>query len=722
MDVFDLVARLSLDSSEYESGLSKAEKSAGTAGNKFKTAFGTAAKVGAGFSAAVVAGGAALYGMSKKSADTADHIDKMSQKIGISREAYQEFDFIASQSGADVDQLRVGMKTLTNQMGSAVSGTGSAADAFKTLGISVTDSEGNMKSQEDMLWETLDALQGVENQTERAALANQLFGKSGSDLMPLINGARGSIHDMRDEAHELGLVMGDETIDAGVKLTDTIDKVQRSFGVIVTKIGAEVMPIVQNVLDMILENMPTIQSVMSSVFDVITKVVGTFIDVLKSLYNYVQENIVPVLSDVWSNTIQPAISNAFSAIQEAWTNVLQPALQAIWSFITETLAPAVKTAWEETIKPAIISVFDAVSEAWTNVLKPALDALWDFVQNTVAPIVVTALETMQEAGEAVFYAIQLAWEKVLKPALEALKDFVDTTLKPIFTKAFAVMQATVSVVFDAIKGYWEEVLTPVFDAIKDTVTAVKNAFKKAWEGTGSVKTIVEDSWNSIKKIWENTFKKVWTGMQKVIEDLQTKYQDVWDAIHGKVDEVWSDIRNIYDSTLGVVFSTISEAVDGAKEKFNSVLDTAKTVFGLGEGSIWGAISGVIDKIKGVFDFSWELPKIKLPHFSWTWHNLGLISIPSISVEWYRKAYQNPFLFNGKTILGNLGFGDSNGGEIVYGHDNLMRDIREATAGNRGHFNVTINVTQNPDESQEELATRISEIISEQYNRQEAVFA
>ena len=57
MDVFDLVARLSLDSSEYESGLSKAEKSAGTAGNKFKTAFGTAAKVGAGFSAAVVAGG-----------------------------------------------------------------------------------------------------------------------------------------------------------------------------------------------------------------------------------------------------------------------------------------------------------------------------------------------------------------------------------------------------------------------------------------------------------------------------------------------------------------------------------------------------------------------------------------------------------------------------------------------------------------------------------------
>ena len=273
MDLFDLVAKLSLDKSEYEKGLSDAEQKAGTTGGKVAQAFGTAAKAGAGLAAGVAAAGTALYGMATKSANTSDHIDKMSQKIGISRQAYQELDFICSQSGANVDNLRVGMKTLTNQMGQAASGTGDAAEVFQRLGLSVTDSSGQMKSQEEMLWETLDALQGVENQTERATLANQLFGKSGSDLMPLVNGARGSIGDMRDEAHDLGLVLSDETIDSGVVFTDTVDKIQRSLSAVATNIGAEVMPIVQQVLDWVLVNMPTIQKVIGTVFNVLGVVV-----------------------------------------------------------------------------------------------------------------------------------------------------------------------------------------------------------------------------------------------------------------------------------------------------------------------------------------------------------------------------------------------------------------------------------------------------------------
>ena len=205
-DVFDLVAKITLDTSKYDSKLDTSSKKFSNFGAKVKTGLATGAKIAGVFAGAAAGAAAAIYKVSTKAATAADHIDKMSQKIGISREAYQELDFICSQSGANVDNLRIGMKTLTNQMGRAASGTGNAADMFNRLGLSIYDSNGNMKSQEQMLWETLDALQGVENQTERATLANTLFGKSGSDLMPLINGARGSIADMISSVQSLSHV------------------------------------------------------------------------------------------------------------------------------------------------------------------------------------------------------------------------------------------------------------------------------------------------------------------------------------------------------------------------------------------------------------------------------------------------------------------------------------------------------------------------------------
>lgn len=94
-------------------------------------------------------------------------------------------------------------------------------------------------------------------------------------------------------------------------------------------------------------------------------------------------------------------------------------------------------------------------------------------------------------------------------------------------------------------------------------------------------------------------------------------------------------------------------------------------------SAWQKIEGVIDKIKHMFDFQLSFPHIKLPHFSWSWSDLGVMRIPHISVEWYKKAYEEPYMFSHPTIVGNRGFGDGNGAEMVYGKDNLMNDIKTA---------------------------------------------
>ena len=101
----------------------------------------------------------AAGGLIMKAASTGDRVDKMSQKVGLSRKSFQEMEFAMSQSGTKIESLQTGMKTMTKQMSGAANGTKSSAEAFKKLGVSVTDSDGNLRSQEEVMFETISALQ-----------------------------------------------------------------------------------------------------------------------------------------------------------------------------------------------------------------------------------------------------------------------------------------------------------------------------------------------------------------------------------------------------------------------------------------------------------------------------------------------------------------------------------------------------------------------------------
>ena len=129
---------------------------------------------------------------------------------------------------------------------------------------------------------------------------------------------------------------------------------------------------------------------------------------------------------------------------------------------------------------------------------------------------------------------------------------------------------------------------------------------------------------------------------------------------------------------------------------------------------------MVDKIKGFMSFNWSLPDLPLPHVKLTkgeypWGLFGEGTPPTVSIEWYKKAYANPFLFTKPTVLG---FGDGDGGEIVYGHENLMKDIRAAVGGAGG--NITINVYATPGMDVNQLASVIEQkLVSVQKQRMRA---
>ncbi len=246
-----------------EKELKRANKTITDFSNKLGNGLANAAKVaGAGMHAV----GAAIGATIAKTTEQGDKIDKMSQKMQMSRQTFQELDYVFSQNGADISIMQTGMSKLAKTMDGANSGAKANVQTFQKLGISLRDTDGKMKSTENVMFDALDKLQKMPEGAEKSTLAMQLFGKSATELSPLLNKNSKNVSELRQKFKDLGMGMSDEAIDASVKYKDTMDSLNRSIQGIMYSVGAEFLPIVQSVADTIQNNMPQIRAAVMPVF------------------------------------------------------------------------------------------------------------------------------------------------------------------------------------------------------------------------------------------------------------------------------------------------------------------------------------------------------------------------------------------------------------------------------------------------------------------------
>lgn len=162
------------------------------------------------------------------------------------------------------------------------------------------------------------------------------------------------------------------------------------------------------------------------------------------------------------------------------------------------------------------------------------------------------------------------------------------------------------------------------------------------------------------------------------------YQN-WDTIKAKASELWSSIQSTFEN----IKNTIVEKFESAKQ----------------------TVLGVVESIKGAFNFSWSLPPIKLPHISVTggvapYGIAGKGSLPSFSIQWYKKAYENAVMFSRPTVLPTLGgmkgFGDGTGSEMVIGTDKLLEIV-----GKAGATDIDINIYTQPGMNETAIANAVA---------------
>ena len=182
-----------------------------------------------------------------------------------------------------------------------------------------------------------------------------------------------------------------------------------------------------------------------------------------------------------------------------------------------------------------------------------------------------------------------------------------------------------------------------------------------------------------------------------------------EAVRNGVVNAWEGLKN----RVGAIIDTVKGKIDSFRQKFEDLKSS---------------VSSAIDRIREKFNFSWSLPHIKLPHFKvqggqWPYGLGGQGYLPRISVDWYKKAYNNPVMFTRPTVLqtpqGYKGFGDGSGAEIVLGLDRL-RELVGSQRGGYGTVNITIN--QQPGQDARQLAREVQRVLVAQAQQRSAAHA
>lgn len=249
MELFKLFGSILIDSAEAEKSISKTGQEAETMGSKLSEGIKTAGKWAAGVAAAAVAVGGAMVAAAKDAAGTLDVIDKGAQRMKISTDAYQELAHAADLSGVSMSTLEKAAKKLE--------GTDINFD------------------------EAIEQIYALEDANDRAAKAAELFGESVAyQMTPMLNASAEDMAAMRQEAHDLGLVMGEEAVANGAAMNDMFAKVEGSIDALKTSLITEFMPYVMEILQWVLDNMPQIQETVKSVMDAVWPLVKTVLDLI----------------------------------------------------------------------------------------------------------------------------------------------------------------------------------------------------------------------------------------------------------------------------------------------------------------------------------------------------------------------------------------------------------------------------------------------------------
>jgi hypothetical protein len=240
--------------------------------------------------------GAALNLFFQGFADATGAIGDTAERTGISRERFQELSFAAKLSGSSAETLAGALQKMQINIGAATAGSKELKDMFKGLGINIKDASGKLKSSDALFDTFVDRISKIKDPSLQAQAAVKIFGKSATELLPLIRGGGTGIKEMADEARRLGIVISDGAVREGEAFGDTLDTLHAALSGVGNTIGSALVPQLNKLgtklIDTIVKYRPQIEAFATSFAENLPGNIEKVTGFLGDLYDGVQ----PVIS------------------------------------------------------------------------------------------------------------------------------------------------------------------------------------------------------------------------------------------------------------------------------------------------------------------------------------------------------------------------------------------------------------------------------------------
>ena len=264
---------------------------------------------------ALVEIGKGVFELGQNSAKYADDVMVMSTQFGLSTDTIQEFQYMAELTDTSLETITGSLTKLTKNMQTASKGTGDTYEAFKALGVSITDSNGQLRDSEDVFNDVIDALGQMDNQTQADAYAMQIFGRSAMELNPLIEAGSDSIAQYAEEAHNMGYVLDTDTLTALGDLDDSMQRSQKAIDAVKNQIGTALAPVIADITEAFAEwamgvDWKAVGATLTSVINAIGKAINVLIPIVKTIID-------------WAGKAVSAISAIFTGKFE-WPRIKMP--------------------------------------------------------------------------------------------------------------------------------------------------------------------------------------------------------------------------------------------------------------------------------------------------------------------------------------------------------------------------------------------------------------
>lgn len=566
MNLMDLFVKVGVDdqASKKLPGISDGFKKVGSAIGK---GLATAAKVGVAVVSAVTTAATAMTAAFIKGtsevAQYGDNIDKMSQKMGLSAQAYQEWDFIMQHSGTSIESLQAGMKTLAN----AVENDN---EAFKRLGLS--QKEIAKMSNEELFSATISALQNVENETERTYLAGQLLGRGATELGALLNTSAEDTEAMRQQVHELGGVMSNEAIKAAAAYQDSLQNMQTAFSGIQRGMLSEFLPSMVSVMDGlalifsgndsgIAKITEGVNQFANKLMEAVPKIFELGQGILSSLATAILDNL-PTLTSTASKVIVQLFAGIVSALPVLAEGAIEIA-QSLATGLSENLDVIIQSAVDLISVLAdgiinmlpdiialgldlIVSLAMGIAESLPELIPTVVDVVLQIVETLTNPETLTSL---LDAAIAIIMAIA---NYLLQPdtinmllnaaigVVRSLVSFLMQNLSPLLNAAISLIMALVNYLLEP--DNLKMLVSMALELILTIAGALVGASGELMAAAGQ---LILDLINKFKETdWMQLGKDIIEGMKQGIQDAWNNLKEWFEGLFGDIIQIAKDILGI----------------------------------------------------------------------------------------------------------------------------------------------------------------------------------